>query len=94
MDVGDVLKEAIAKGQSIQISYHDESRIVDPYVLGTSSSGNFSLQAYQQGDRAGWRLFTVEKIDQITFLPTRFDVRIDYKADDKGFTTIAARREP
>ncbi|MNS48274.1 hypothetical protein D3C72_808390 [compost metagenome] len=55
----------------ISFSYNGETRIVEPHCFGSTKSGSSVLRAFQtaggssSGDSEGWKLFTVEKMENI-----------------------------
>ncbi len=74
--------EAIETHKLIEFNYKNEVRIVEPYTFGMSSTGKDVLSAYQveggstSSNDLGWRLFSIDKIENIkissvTFEPTR-----------------------
>jgi hypothetical protein len=64
--------DAIKQWRRLIIVYSGLERRVDPYVFGYSSTGNPLFKALQVsgeslgGGRAGWRVFQVMKLEQIT----------------------------
>ena len=69
----------------IVFHYGDSDRLVAPFVIGVSSEGNPLLRGYQiegvsrSGKGAGWRVFQVEKIENLDNYGDFFD------ADDFQF---------
>jgi hypothetical protein len=57
--------------QLVTFHYGDSDRLVAPFCVGVSSSGNPLLRGYQlegvslSGKGAGWRVFQVEKIEAV-----------------------------
>ncbi len=90
---------AIKSRRQISIFYDKKARIIDPYLIGTTTAGNEALRAYQIGgysEKGGlpdWRLFTLKKISGVEVLDTSFAVRSDYNPDDKGMVQFSCRVE-
>jgi hypothetical protein len=73
-------------------------RIVEPYVVGNTSTGKQSLRAYQIGGSSSspipsWRMFTLMKMTSVTLNDSTFSPRPEYNPNDKGMTTILSRIE-
>jgi len=90
---------AIKSRRQISIVYDKGVRIIDPYLIGTTTAGNEALRAYQTGGyskRGGlpdWRLFTLKKISGVAILDTSFTIRSDYNPNDKDLVRISCRVE-
>lgn len=73
-----VLAEAIANRSVIAFEYEDTTRFVEPHCLGRGSKGQLLLRAFQTGGESdsinfGWKLFTVEKMQNVRIAPPRKD---------------------
>ncbi len=93
-----IIREAIENKQVIEFSYKNDLRIVEPFVLGVSSSGKISLRAYQIGgfssdsNNTGWKLFTLDKIDKLRIRTDNFTgIREYYNSNDSALNPIYAR---
>lgn len=92
-----VIKSAIQNKQLLEFMYKDEIRIVEPYTFGVSRKGNDVLSAYQidgestSSDELGWRLFTLEKMNDLKALESKFtQVRSEYNSEDSRMSHIYA----
>lgn len=89
---------AIKNRNLLEISYSNQTRIIEPYCAGETSKGNFVIRAFQIENKQdltadpSWKLFTVDKITSIKSLPNKFKAnRDDYNPDDPAFQKIIAR---
>lgn len=91
--------QAIEQKSPIKIWYDDEIswRLIEPYVYGLhKNTKNFVLRAYQikgvskSGQTQGWKLFLVDKIKKVEFVPElpTFKVRPEYNPKDKHMLVI------
>jgi predicted DNA-binding transcriptional regulator YafY len=90
-----IIKKAIQNKHLLEFMYKDELRVVEPYTFGVSKKGNDILSAYQidgsssSSSDLGWRLFTLDKIDDIKLSDNCFDVvRSEYNPDDSRMSQI------
>jgi len=90
-----IIEEAIQNKKIIQFSYKGELRIVEPYAYGVSSKSNDILRAYQveggssSSNDLGWRLFTVNKIENLITLDDKFEpTRDGYNPEDSAMVEI------
>ena len=95
MSVYDVLAQAIEERRVVTFTYDGFLRVVEPFLLGTTTAGRPALRAYQTGGGSqsgrvpGWHLFSLDKIVGITMTPTTFSgVRDGYNPADKGMSAI------
>lgn len=93
----ELIIKAIKNKNILQFIYDDKLRIVEPHVFGTSTKVNSSdlLRAYQvmggsnSDNDLGWRLFSIDKIDDISLSENTFDVaRKYYNPDDSAMEEI------
>lgn len=71
-----MLTEAIANRSVIAFEYEDSTRVVEPHCLGRGAKQQLLLRAWQTGGESdtiniGWKLFTVEKMQNIRIAPPR-----------------------
>ena len=92
-----LITEAIKNKNILQFMYDDKLRIVEPHVFGTSTKEDSSdlLRAYQimggsnSDNDLGWRLFSIDKINDINLSENTFDVaRKYYNPDDSAMEEI------
>lgn len=68
MSVYDVLAQAIEERRVVTFTYDGFLRVVEPFLLGTTTAGRSALRAYQtaggsrSGTVPGWHLFSLGKI--------------------------------
>jgi len=81
--------EAIEKRKVIRFYYNGGYRTAEPYCYGVSRKGNELLCAFQNGgfsesgNPVHWKLFTVEKMSNMTITDEEFSGnRPDYNPDD------------
>ena len=90
---------AIKDRRQISIVYDTGVRVVDPYLIGTTTAGNETLRAYQvegyseRGGLPAWRMFTLKKISGVEILETSFTIRPDYNPNDKDMVRLSCRVE-
>lgn len=92
------IKQAITNKKIIEFFYDGKQRIVEPYLIGTTSTGKQSLRAYQIGGHSNskmpsWKLFTIMKISNVKVTENTFSKRSDYNPNDKGMNRILHRVE-
>lgn len=98
----DLIIQAIEKKAPIKIWYNDDLswRFIEPYCYGIhKNTKNFVLRAYQfkgyseSGNTQGWKLFLVDKIKKIEFIPNlpTFKIRPEYNPKDKHMLVIITR---
>ena len=67
-DVESIIIEAMDRGVCLDFFYNDLNRVVEPYVFGYNSTGDYLLQGYQiwggslRGKETGMKLFRVDNI--------------------------------
>lgn len=90
-----IIREAIANKQLLEFIYKDELRIVEPYTFGVTTKGNDVLSGYQidgestSSNELGWRLFTLDKIDNLNLLEDDFSGdRDEYNPNDSRMSHI------
>jgi len=91
----EVISKAIENNRMIQFNYKDELRLVEPYTYGVSKKGNDQLRAFQTDGGSnsdsdlGWRLFTIDNMENITILNNEFKpTRDGYNPDDSAMVEI------
>lgn len=95
--VKSTLCEAIKNRRQVKMKYEGRERLVDPYLIGTTTAGNEVLRAYQVGgysERGGlpaWRLFTLRGISGVEILDTSFGIHPLYNPYDKAMVQISCR---
>ena len=71
-------------------------RIIEPYLLGQTITGNPAIRAYQssgvtQTEQPGWKIFLIDKITAWEVLDQTFTLRDDYeRVGDRMFRSIDA----
>lgn len=96
------MKNAISEGiqnkNLLSFNYNGYYRVVEPFTLGVSMKGNDVLSAYQvRGESESdnnnpWRLFDLEKIENIQILAENFNgYRDGYNRNDKRMNVIYCR---
>ena len=90
--------EAITHRQGLSFRYDNHNRIVEPHLLGVSTAGHMTLNAYQveggssSGKIPGWRPFLLSKISGLSIVATTFSsARNGYNPNAKGMQKILAR---
>ena len=90
---------AIKDRRQISIVYDTGVRVVDPYLIGTTTAGNETLRAYQvegyseRGGLPAWRMFTLKKISAVKILDTSFMIRPEYNPNDQAMVRFSCRVE-
>ena len=88
-------KEALASARRLSICYNGTCRTVEVHAVGISKSGNAIMRAWQleNGEPAGWKLFSVDKITQIATLEdqTSEAPRPGYKPNDSAMAEIVCQ---
>ena len=78
MSVYDVLAQAIEERRVVTFTYDGFLRVVEPFLLGTTTAGRSALRAYQtaggsrSGTVPGWHLFSLGKIVGLATCQKRF----------------------
>ena len=97
MSVYDVLAQAIEERRVVTFTYDGFLRVVEPFLLGTTTAGRDALRAYQTagGSRSGkvpeWRVFLLDKIVGLTTCQKQFSgERPLYNPADEGMQAIGA----
>ncbi|SEE49670.1 hypothetical protein SAMN04487765_2822 [Tenacibaculum sp. MAR_2010_89] len=85
--------EAISQKKIITFYYENELRKVEPHCYGLTTAGNKGLRAYQvdgysKSGKYGWKMYDLNKSEQIKIVLENFNLRNDYKKGDKGMTLI------
>ncbi len=89
----DKLCDAIMEKRQLRFRYdfQENSRIVEPHILGVDYNGNIKLGAYQiegyskSGVPEGWKIFFLDKIECLEVLDKTFEVREDYNPSGYNF---------
>lgn len=87
-----LLIEAIKNKKLIDFYYEDKPiRKAAPHAIYISSKGKKNLDAYQydgysdRGNLPAWRIFTLEKMENIILLDEKFTEIDDYKTDSERY---------
>ena len=90
--------ESIENKKVIEFYYKGDFRIVEPFVIGVSSTGKDSLRAFQVDGNStdsssfSWKLFTVDKISNLSVSEENFTgQREHYNPNDTALNPIYAR---
>ena len=89
-----VICSAISSKQVVRIFYKGGLRTLEPFCYGANAAGIEMLRAYQTGGYsgsgapAGWKLFRVSEISDLTVTDEHFDLRPGYNPRDKAMATI------
>lgn len=95
--VKSTLCEAIQNRWQVKMKYQGRERILDPYLIGTTTAGNETLRAYQvrgyseSGGLPAWRLFTLRGISGVEILDTSFKIHPQYNPYDRDMVRISCR---
>jgi len=79
---------------TVVLRYHSFERMVEPYAYGRDKSGDEILRCYQisggsvSGEKEGWKLLKVGEIFQINSIDIIFEIRKEFKLNDKAMTKI------
>ena len=92
------IKQAITNKKIIEFFYDGKKRIVEPYLIGNTTTGKQSLRAYQIGGNSNskipsWKIFTIVKISNVKVTENTFSKRSDYNPNDRGMNQILHRVE-
>ena len=88
------IADAIASQRHLELRYHDYNRIVEPHAYGRDKGGYEILRCFQlsggseSGQRTGWKLLKVTDIYFVHGLEDKFQLRPDYKKNDKAMEYI------
>jgi predicted DNA-binding transcriptional regulator YafY len=92
-----ILKEAINSRKLVQFYYKGNLRVVEPYTVGDSNTGNLSLRAWhlrgfsKSGDYPRWRLFHAKEMRSLTVLDDTFEgPRPGYNPPDSAMRIVYA----
>lgn len=87
--------EAIRNRNLIDFYYNGYHRVVEPFTFGINTKDNEVLSAFQveggseSGDRPMWRLFDLEKIENLQISSESFSGnRIGYRSRDSRMVRI------
>lgn len=94
----DQIAAAIAAKNLITFRYDGENRLVEPHACGRTAKGKPSFRGFQPAGgthrELGWKLFTIEKIEDLTILPLTFEApRPGYAMNDKQLPDLVAQLE-
>lgn len=68
-----IIRDAITGRRVLFLHYHDAERTIEPHILGYDRHGHLALSAWQvAGTGAGWRLFHVDEITDLSETNSRF----------------------
>ena len=94
----EIITEAIENKKVIEFEYKGDLRIVEPFVIGVSSTGKDSLRAFQVDGNStdsssfSWKLFTVDKISNLSVSKENFTGQREYyNPNDSALNPIYAR---
>lgn len=84
---------AIQNQLTIKVNYDGGDRIIEPHCYGLARTSNVLLRAYQTSGysstrKLGWKLLDISKIRSVEVLDQNFNVRFDYKRNDKAMMRI------
>jgi len=86
---------AVRNRNLLEFSYKGHHRVVEPHAYGMTPKGNEVLRGYQtsgtseSGVVPDWRLFSINKIENLTVLNTNFSQpRFGYKPGDSAMEEI------
>ena len=88
------IENAVAKMKCLEFMYDCYPRIVEPHCYGISTNGNHVIRAFQiagssSSGKLGWRLFDVDKIQDLIILDEYFkNPRPGYARGDKNMKRI------
>lgn len=91
--------QAINEQKCLQINYDGENRLIEPHTYGSNAKGNLVLSAFQiegfseSGERFGWKLFNLDKINSAHLIEQKFDIREGYNPNPspKMFNYVIAK---
>lgn len=90
-----VLEDAIRSRRVVTFHYDGPPRIVEPFLIGTTTAGRPALRGFQTGggSQSGkvpeWRVFLLDKIVGLTTCQKQFSgERPLYNPADEGMQTI------
>lgn len=89
----EIIKTAIETRQTLHFTYSDKPRVVEAHAVGKTSKGSAVVRGYQLGDEPGWKLFTIDKISDLTlsFEPISQAPRDGYVMNDKFIPEMFAQ---
>lgn len=86
-----IITAAINDRRIITFDYDALPRIVEPHAIGFTSRQKLVFRGYQNPD-LGWKLFTVDKVENLLVTADQFDrPREGYRMDDKYIPQIIAQ---
>ncbi|KAF2517193.1 WYL domain-containing protein [Flavobacterium foetidum] len=85
--------KAIKNQNVIEFYYDGKLRVVEPHCYGLTTAGNEAIRAYQidgysSSRKMGWKMYDLEKADNIEVSEETFNPQSDYKRGDKGMSKI------
>lgn len=92
-----MIEMCIAHRWLLSFVYDGHPRVVEPHLVGYSTTGKQLVRAYQvdgeseHGKILGWRLFDVEKMTSPGYQLTCFTPRPEYNPEDKQIPRVIAR---
>ena len=94
----DVIVEAIKNRTMLQVHFFRGSRLIEPYILGTTLERKRALRGYQcagatsgYSTQEGWKLILLDDIHSVTHSADSFDARPDYQPNDPDFVEIISK---
>lgn len=88
----DLLCRAIKDKTLVQFTYDGRVRIVEPFICGISTAGNYVLSAFQlrgsgKTKPMSWRMFELGEMSQLTVTRHTFQGKRDkYNSEDPAIT--------
>ena len=95
--VKSTLCKAIQSRRRARMRYKGMERLIDPYLIGTTTAGNEALRAYQVGGYSesgglpAWRLFVLSAISNVEILDASFEIHPLYNPYDENMVQISCR---
>jgi hypothetical protein len=84
-----MISDAIRDRWVVRLKYDPGDRFIEPHAFGISAENKLLLRAYQtdgasnSGEHVNWKLFRVDRIEQLEITSTKFaGTRPDYNPDD------------
>lgn len=92
----DLIASAIAARNLIAFKYDGENRLVEPHACGFTAKGKPVIRGFQPAGgtsrELGWKLFSLDKVQDLTVLPLTFaEHRPGYAMNDKQIPNLKAQ---
>jgi predicted DNA-binding transcriptional regulator YafY len=87
------IEQAVHGLNLLAFVYDEKPRIVEPHAVGSTGKGKPVFRAFQtNGDDGGWKLFSVDKVEDLSTLDTTFaGPRPGYALNDKYIPAMLAQ---